>query len=200
MPPEPGGPGNFGDIGTLHARARLWRLDLDDAVERQQRDLAGLLHAAGHPVPLPGLRSLERYLTDPVIATWLALVDTALVSWCASRSSSDLGCAPLDVGDQRCRIGPVSVVLVPAFPSPDGVEAGGQLEPLHEVDRPPARVPVREDRLDLFAGLDGPFRPTLPLGQNAAITPGQCWTDGGKVRASRSAHDCCPDVGEKPAG
>jgi hypothetical protein len=118
------------------------------------------------------MRSLERYLTDPVIATWLAFVDTALVSWCASRSSSDLGCVPLDVGDQSCRIGSVSVVLVPAFLSPDGVEAGGPLEPLHEVDRPPARVPVREDRLDLFAGLDGPFRPSLPLGQDAAITPG----------------------------
>jgi hypothetical protein len=49
---------------------------VDAAVDRCCRDLAALLAAAGHEVPEPGSRRLDRYSPDPVISVWLTLVDT----------------------------------------------------------------------------------------------------------------------------
>jgi hypothetical protein len=73
MPPEPDGSLNVEDVAAVLG---LWRLEVDAAVDRCCRDLAALLAAAGHEVPEPGSRRLDRYSPDPVISVWLTLVDT----------------------------------------------------------------------------------------------------------------------------
>ena len=46
------------------------------SADRQVRDLGELLRAAGHPVPDPGRRGLDRHCADPVVMVWIGLVDT----------------------------------------------------------------------------------------------------------------------------
>ncbi|WP_213012801.1 hypothetical protein [Paractinoplanes toevensis] len=71
-PPEPEQVSN----DDLAVALRRWRTELDHAIARQQHDIADLLRAAGHDVPQPGLRGLDRNSPDPVVMTWLTLVDT----------------------------------------------------------------------------------------------------------------------------
>jgi len=73
MPPEADGPLK---VESVRAAFSLWRLEVDAAVDRCCRDLAALLGEAGHEVPEPGSRRLDRYAPDPVISVWLTLVDT----------------------------------------------------------------------------------------------------------------------------
>ncbi|MEV6489305.1 hypothetical protein AB0M20_11850 [Actinoplanes sp. NPDC051633] len=73
LPPPPDPPRSIDEAVEM---LTLWRHELDDAADRQVRDLGALLRIAGHLVPAPGHRSLERFSSDPVVATWLALVDT----------------------------------------------------------------------------------------------------------------------------
>lgn len=73
MPPEADGPLEVESVAAVYG---LWRLKVDAAVDRCCRDLAALLAAAGHEVPEPGWRRLDRYSPDPVISVWLTLVDT----------------------------------------------------------------------------------------------------------------------------
>ena len=73
--PEPPQPGPLTGE-ELREALNLWRHELDAAVDRCCRDLAALLAAAGHEVPEPGTRRLDRYSPDPVISVWLTLVDT----------------------------------------------------------------------------------------------------------------------------
>jgi len=86
-PPEPAGTAGI----DFAAQVRLWRHEVDHAAGRQQDDLAALLRVAGHTVPEPGHRGLDRFSPDPVIATWLGLVDNDA----ASDSMMDQFPAPL---------------------------------------------------------------------------------------------------------
>jgi hypothetical protein len=72
-PPEPAGPVTGDEVREALS---LWRHEFDAALDRCCRDLTVLLAAAGHDVPEPGTRGLDRYSPDPVITVWLTLVDT----------------------------------------------------------------------------------------------------------------------------
>jgi hypothetical protein len=61
LPLEPSGPLGTDDQQDFADRLRLWRHQVDAAAERQCHDLAALLHEAGHRVPAPGHRSLDRF-------------------------------------------------------------------------------------------------------------------------------------------
>jgi hypothetical protein len=73
LPPEPGAAVSREEFG---AALSGWRHEVEAAADRCCRDLSALLVAAGHDVPEPGFRRLDRYSPDPVINVWLGLVDT----------------------------------------------------------------------------------------------------------------------------
>ena len=73
LAPSPDGPMTGGQWSDAD---RYWRRDLERAVERIRHDLAKLLRHAGHAIPDPGIRSLDRYSADPVVMTWIDLADT----------------------------------------------------------------------------------------------------------------------------
>jgi hypothetical protein len=77
MPPEPGGPRDLGDSARSSTRPGYGAWTWTTLSNGNNVISPACCKPRGHPVPLPGLRSLERYSPDPVIATWLALVDTA---------------------------------------------------------------------------------------------------------------------------
>ncbi|MEV6300064.1 hypothetical protein AB0M02_11740 [Actinoplanes sp. NPDC051861] len=75
VPPDPdlAGPRSLAPAATSD-RDRHMR-EIVRAVRRQQEGLAGLLRAAGHQVPDPGTRSLDRHSADPVVRQWHDLAD-----------------------------------------------------------------------------------------------------------------------------
>jgi hypothetical protein len=74
--PAPPAPDTSVSGQGIAAAVGLWRHQMDAALDHCYRDLTALLSAAGHEVPEPGTRRLDRYSPDPVISVWLTLVDT----------------------------------------------------------------------------------------------------------------------------